>query len=93
MNSASLLFEKCHSPGDSDHSAGHHPHQVVSDGKEGSVRTAVAERNPEPLGAAQRDVDTKLPRWAQHTESQKVGGTASQRLDVERLVIKCRDDL
>ncbi|TNN44071.1 hypothetical protein EYF80_045728 [Liparis tanakae] len=32
---------------------------------------AVAERNPEPLGAAQCDVDAKLPRRTQHAEGQQ----------------------
>ena len=58
------------SPGDSDHSAGHHPDQAVPDGEEGSVGATVAERDAEPLGAAQGDVHAKLPRWTQYAEGQ-----------------------
>lgn len=48
------------------------------------MRTSIAERDPKPLGAAQCNVNTKLPRRAQHTECQQICGTASQRLDGER---------
>lgn len=72
------------SPGDSNHSARHHPDQVVFNSKEGSVRTTIAERNPKPLGAAQHNVYAELPGRAQHTERQQICGTASQRLDRER---------
>ena len=71
------------SPGDTDHSAGHHPDQVFFHSEEGSVRPAVAERNSKPLGAAQCDVNTELSRRTQHAESQEVCGTAGQGLDEE----------
>lgn len=68
------------SPGDANHSAGHHPHQVIFNGEEGGVGAAVAERDPEPLGAAQRDIDAKLAGRTQHAESQQVRGAARQSL-------------
>lgn len=76
-----LWWGMWHSPGDSDHTARHHAHQVVSDSEEGGVRTAVAEGNPKPLRAAQRNVHAELPGRTQHAESQQVRGTAGQRLD------------
>lgn len=74
----------CVSPGDSNHSARHHSNQVVFNREEGSVRTSVAERNPEPLGAPQCDVNPKLSRRTQHAESQQIGGAASQSLETNR---------
>lgn len=79
-----LSAELCVSPGDSNHSARHHPDQFVFDSEEGSVGATVTERNPKPLGAAQCDINVKLPRWTQHTEGQQICGTASQGLDRER---------
>lgn len=76
----SLWWATRHTPGDSDHPTRHHAHQVVSDGEEGGVRSAVAEGDPEPLRAAQCDVHAKLPGRTQHAESQQVRGTAGQRL-------------
>lgn len=74
----------CVSPGYSNHSARHHPDQVVFNSEEGSVGTTIAERNPKPLGAAQRNINAKLPGGTQHTEGQQICGTASQGLDRER---------
>lgn len=68
------------SPCDSDHSARHHPHQVLFHSKKGSVRTTIAKRNPKPLGAAERNVKSKLSRRPQHTKRQQVCGAASQSL-------------
>lgn len=67
---ATRSHDGCISPGDSNHSARHHPYQVVSNGKECSVWATVAERHTEPLWATQRDIDTELPGWAQHTKGQ-----------------------
>lgn len=81
ISSPSLWPPTRHTPGDSDHPTWHHAHQVVPDGEEGGVRTAVAEGHPEPLSAAQRNVHAKLPGRTQHAESQQVRRTAGQRLD------------
>uniref|UniRef100_A0A8C6Q2Z5 C2H2-type domain-containing protein n=1 Tax=Nothobranchius furzeri TaxID=105023 RepID=A0A8C6Q2Z5_NOTFU len=72
FHSFSALYWCHHSPGDSDHSARHHSDQAVFDCKEGGMRTAVAEGNAKPLGAAQRDIDTELSRRSQHAESEQM---------------------
>lgn len=80
------------SPRDSDHSARHHPHQVLLYSKEGSVRTTIAKRNPKPLGAAERDVESTLSGRAQHAKRQQVCSTASQSLHTAKrcCIIKLR---
>lgn len=68
-------------PGDANHPARHHPHQVVSYSEESSVGAPVAERNPKPLRAAQCDVNAELSRRTEHAEGEQVCGTASQGLE------------
>lgn len=71
------------SPGDSDHSAGHHTDQVVFNGEKGSMWAAIAEGDPEPLGVAQGDINTKLSWRAHHAEGKQISGTASHGLDAQ----------
>ena len=45
---------------DADHSSRHHAHQLLRDGEESGVRTAITERNAETLSVAEGDVETEF---------------------------------
>ena len=47
---------------------------IVAGGEEGSVRSAVTERHPEALGAADYDVGPEFAGWFEQREGQQVGG-------------------
>lgn len=63
-------------PGDSNHPAGHEPHQALVAGEEPSVGSSITQRDSQALRGADGNIRTELCRRTEQGEGQQVGGAA-----------------